>query len=76
MAWWLRALAAFPENPYSIPSTHIAQLSRTLVLEDPMGSSGLHEQSMQYTDIHRHTCRKNTQTLKQSFKKNFFEENF
>lgn len=23
MAWWLRALAALPEDPHSIPSTHL-----------------------------------------------------
>lgn len=23
MAWWLKALAALPENPGSIPNTHI-----------------------------------------------------
>lgn len=38
MAQWLSMLVALPEDPGSVPSTHMAlQLSVTLVPEDLMG---------------------------------------
>jgi hypothetical protein len=46
MVQWLNALAALPEDPDSIPSTHIAKLSITPV---PGGSGTLTQTHMQQT---------------------------
>jgi hypothetical protein len=52
MALWLRALAALPEDPDSIPSSHMA-VSVTLVLED-LTPSQIHMQAK-----HQHTGHEN-----------------
>lgn len=42
MTAWFRALAALPEDPVSVPSTHmVPQLSVTQIPGDPMPSSDL-----------------------------------
>ena len=58
IAQWLRALAAFTEDPGSIPQHQ--QLSLTPDPENLMASSGLHGAA----GTHVHTCRQNTHTGK------------
>lgn len=63
MAQGLKTLDGFAEDPGSIPSTLIVacKTSETLVLEDLIPSSGLHDYQ-ECSVVHRHICRKNIHT--------------
>lgn len=60
-------MAVHPEDPGSIPSTHIAvtPLSVTPAPGHPVPSSDLLPQAPGTLVVHRHACRENTHTHKQ-----------